>query len=415
MLSVPGFSSACTASAITTRSVPYRYGARSNPGVPRSRISTFEPHSYLQRNISMAKGPKPSSPINTFPKPMTHTRVGVGNAVHRWNGRGSGFMTFLCVSLDRRSCSQDFHLSDFAAACIQRVTCAGHARIEGVHGAEYFQRLHRIGHRVGKERTLVRPGNAFLVTRAGVPSGRHNRLLVGESPLLDDNPMRKRAAWRFMHSHTLDFVLRELGWIVGGVVAFENVGGEQLPMLECEVGEHGCADRAGKVTPHGRLQILRRHTRTMDRGNSAESGVRPFVRERMAGGVADENIRKRTDLHRLTVVAWRFYPRVLPVVLEVGVVGIGLAFPGPLRAFSSIPRVRNILGNRCADGLVMPIFDRPHGTEIPIHNDAPGKIELGGLRVHRKVRDGKIIRHAASIMEPLGVGGGEQAGIYEIG
>jgi hypothetical protein len=66
----------------------------------------------------------------------------------------------------------------------------------------------------------------------------------------------------------------------------------------------------------------------------------------MAGGVAYENIRKGTDLHRMTVVARRFYPRILAVLMEVGVVGIGLALKGGLRAFSLVPRVRDILGNR---------------------------------------------------------------------
>src|SRR5208283_2684462 len=69
----------------------------------------------------------------------------------------------------------------------------------------------------------------------------------------------------------------------------------------------------------------------------------------------------------------------------------------------------------CADGLIVPILNRPHGSKISVHDDAAGKIELRGLRIHRKIRDGKIIRHTASITEPLGVGGREQAGIYEIG
>src|SRR5271165_6007071 len=130
-----------------------------------------------------------------------------------------------------------------------------------------------------------------------------------------------------MHSHTHNFVLRELRWIVGGVVPPENVVAEQLPMPQREVGEHRRADRPGEVAAHGRLQIIRGYVRTMGRRNFKESGVRPFAGERVAGGVADENIRKRTDLHWMTVVAWRLHPGVLPVVLEVGVVGIGLALP----------------------------------------------------------------------------------------
>src|SRR5208337_3400452 len=117
---------------------------------------------------------------------------------------------------------------------------------------------------------------------------------------------------------------------------------------------------AGKVPPHCRLQILRRHLRTTERRNSLESFVRPFARERMAGGVAYENIRKGTDLHRMTVVAWRFYPRVLPVLPEVGVVGVGLALPGGLWAFSQVPRVRDILGNRRAEPR-FPSMMRPPG------------------------------------------------------
>ena len=114
---------------------------------------------------------------------------------------------------------------------------------------------------------------------------------------------------------------------------------EQLPVLQRQIGEHGGADRAGKVTPHGRLQVLRGQIETgcaeiMDRGNCLESGVRPFARERMAGGVADQNIRQRTDLDRLTVVTRSLYPSVFLVGLEIGVVGIGLAFPGCLRAIA---------------------------------------------------------------------------------
>ena len=174
---------------------------------------------------------------------------------------------------------------------------------------------------------FVWPGDALLVAGAGVPCARHNRLIVGESALVDDNPVRKRAAGRFMQPQTLNLTLGEYGRIAGGVVAFENVVGEQLPVLERQLGEYRCADRAGKVPSHRRLQIVRRHIRTTKRRNSLESVVRPFARERMAGGVADENRRKRTDLHRTTVVAWRFYPRVLSVLLEVGVVRVGLALP----------------------------------------------------------------------------------------
>src|SRR5208282_5045002 len=110
----------------------------------------------------------------------------------------------------------------------------------------------------------------------------------------------------------------------------------------------------------------------MGRGDSLESGVRPFARERMAGGIADEDIRKRTDLHRVAIVAWRFDPCVFPLVPEVGVVGVGLAFPGRLRALSYVPRVGDIFGNRRAYGVVAPIINRPHGSEIPVHDHATG-------------------------------------------
>jgi hypothetical protein len=46
--------------------------------------------------------------------------------------------------------------------------------------------------------------------------------------------------------------------------------------------------------------------------------------------------------------------------------------------------------------------DWPHAGQIAVHDDAPGEIELGRLRIERKIGHGEIVGDSAAILKPLG-------------
>ena len=98
-----------------------------------------------------------------------------------------------------------------------------HARIKRVHSAQHFQWLFRIGNGIPQQRVLIWPGNTFLISRAGIPCGRNNGLVVGERSVVNDDPMGKRTARRFMQAQSDNLVLRELRRVEGCIVAFQNV------------------------------------------------------------------------------------------------------------------------------------------------------------------------------------------------
>ena len=59
-----------------------------------------------------------------------------------------------------------------------------------------------------------------------------------------------------MHSQAHDIVIRELGRVIGAVVAFQDVVAEEFPVLERKIGEHSGADRPSQIASHGRLHII---------------------------------------------------------------------------------------------------------------------------------------------------------------
>src|SRR5262245_8175644 len=146
------------------------YGVRSSPGVPRSSTLTSSEKEQDACRAAMTLGPNPSSPIKTFPSPMTR---------------------MLMAALFR---SLHADAGDLASFRIERVDRAGQARVEGVHRPQDLQRLLRIGDRVADERRLVRPLLLLFVARAGVPGRGHDRLIVDDLPVPDDDPVRKRSA-----------------------------------------------------------------------------------------------------------------------------------------------------------------------------------------------------------------------------
>lgn len=76
---------------------------------------------------------------------------------------------------------------------------------------------------------------------AGVPGGGGDGLLVLDGGVFDDDPVRERSARRVVEADAFDGVFRELGLVVDGGVAFEDVVGEELPLLQGQLGEDGGA------------------------------------------------------------------------------------------------------------------------------------------------------------------------------
>src|SRR5450759_3582964 len=128
-------------------------------------------NSHPASNSSMTQGPSASSPMRTLPRPRTRTRVGP-------------------VTLER------LDAGDLAALRVERVDRARKARIEGMNRPQDLQRQLRIGDGIADERSLVGAGLVFFVPGARVPGGRHHRLVVGDLAVLDDDPVRERAARR---------------------------------------------------------------------------------------------------------------------------------------------------------------------------------------------------------------------------
>ena len=103
-------------------------------------------------------------------------------------------------------------------------------------GAEDFERPLGVGDRVADERRFVGSRLVLRVARAGVPRRRHDRLVVLDLAVLDDDPVRQRAARRFVEAEPLLLAFRKHRLVEDSRVAFADVLGEQLPVLARELG-----------------------------------------------------------------------------------------------------------------------------------------------------------------------------------
>src|ERR1700734_1145655 len=72
----------------------------------------------------------------------------------------------------------------------------GKARIEGMDGAQRLERTLGISHRRAQQSQFVTRLFSVVVLRCGEPGGGDHRLIVGDAAVLDDDPMRKKPAWR---------------------------------------------------------------------------------------------------------------------------------------------------------------------------------------------------------------------------
>src|SRR5271166_500532 len=116
----------------------------------------------------------------------------------------------------------------------------------------------------------------------------------------------------------------------------------------------------------------------------------------MALCVADEHLRQRADLHRLTFVSWRLNPGILPVSVPFRELRLSLALPRVQRLFAVIVGVGYIFCYRLAENRIRRSLERLHATDVTMHDDAAGQIVCATAAVERQIGDGKIIRYSAA-------------------
>src|SRR5262249_58622141 len=153
----------------------------------------------------------------------------------------------------------------------------------------------------------------------------------------------------------------------GGGVSVPDAVGEGLPVLARELDEHRRADRAREVAAHRRLQVVDRHGPAGAGGDTLERQIRPFPGELVILRVADEDVGEWPDLHRAPLEAWRLHPRVLPVVLELGVLRDRLADPRLLDP-PDVTGVRQILGHPVAPPTIARGRDAMDGPPVGAEN-----------------------------------------------
>src|SRR5271166_3547834 len=76
----------------------------------------------------------------------------------------------------------------------------GHARIEGMHRTQDFQRLLRLGDRRAHQRGLVGAWLALRIARAGVPRAGYDALILRDPAAGDVYPVAERAARRLVEA-----------------------------------------------------------------------------------------------------------------------------------------------------------------------------------------------------------------------
>src|SRR5664279_177109 len=139
----------------------------------------------------MTHGPSASSPMRTLPRPRTRTSGALSS---------TGFL-------------EGLHARDLVALGVEGVDRAGDARVERVDRAEDLERPFRVRHRVAHEGGLVRAHLSLFVARARVPRGGHDGLVVRDLAVLDDDPVRERAARRLVKAEPALLALREYGLV----------------------------------------------------------------------------------------------------------------------------------------------------------------------------------------------------------
>src|ERR1035437_4060158 len=91
-----------------------------------------------------------------------------------------------------------FDFEQLFLVCIEYMNGACHAWIERVYSPLDFYRLHWISYRRADKRLLERAPLSFRVSRSCVPCGRHNRLVIIDLAVFNNDIMSESAARRIM-------------------------------------------------------------------------------------------------------------------------------------------------------------------------------------------------------------------------
>jgi hypothetical protein len=113
----------------------------------------------------------------------------------------------------------DLHLCDVAARTVEGVDRTGHARVEGVDGAQDFEGVFGVRDGVLEEGGFVGAEGAAGVAGAGVPGSGDDGLVVLDGAVFDDDPVGEQPRG-FVEADAFDGAFGELGLVVDGRVAF---------------------------------------------------------------------------------------------------------------------------------------------------------------------------------------------------
>jgi hypothetical protein len=109
-------------------------------------------------------------------------------------------------------------------------------------------------------------------------------------------------------------------------------------VVDGQFSQHRRANRPRHVPSHRRVQVGNGDPASGHRRNAVQREVGPFAGPRVTAVVADEHVGKRANLGWLVVIARRLDPRVLPVLIEVRVLGFRRSLPRMLRLTAAVPR-----------------------------------------------------------------------------
>jgi hypothetical protein len=309
-----------------------------------------------------------------------------------------------------------FYRNRGIAFLVGQVDRAGDAGVEGMDGAQDLQRLLGIGDRGVEQRGLVGAGLVLLVARAGVPGRGHDALVILDLAVVDDHPVRQRAARRLVETHAHDFVLGELGRVEGLGVALADILDQRGPLPGQHVDLHRGRHGARGMAADGRVHGIEADLGLGQRRDGVERGGGVFLGRLVAGGEHVEHARQGADLGHLAVEGRRLEPGILGVVLEVRVVGLGLALVGMQRAALGIvvPGMLDRLLDALGEILVAEGLDRLVAGKVAALDEAAGHGELRALGVHRNVGHGQVVGDALADRRPVGIEGADGGDVDQV-
>ncbi len=282
----------------------------------------------------------------------------------------------------------------------------GDARIEGVHRAQHFERLVRIGDRIIDQRSLVGAGPVIVVARAGIPGRRHDALVVLDLAVLDHDPMRQHAPRRLVEADAGDLALREDRPVEGRHVAFGDIVDQQLPLRLQLVEQHGAAHRPRGDAADGRMHRIERDLGPRHGRRDLQHAGEVLLGRLVSGHDHGQHIGERADLRALALEGRRLDPGILAVVLPVGIARRRLALERMQRlavAGIAVPGVLDALLHAVAEIGIAETLDRLEGGEVRRLDIAAGHGEFRALGVHRQIGHREIIGDARAIFGPVGI------------